>query len=93
MQITSLRVGRALARLDLTRRYDRARSEDDVYLYQLSAAHRHEVYEPFDADAVELNAWLVSVRADRALCRAAWDSFMEEDAAQTQDTSSKTANR
>ena len=76
MQIRSMAVGRAIARLDLTRRYDKAASDDAIYLYQLGAAQRHGVYPPFDADARELNDWLQSVRAGRELCRAAWDAFM-----------------
>ncbi|GLQ20602.1 hypothetical protein ACFFUB_00950 [Algimonas porphyrae] len=78
MQITSLKVGRTIARLDLTRRYARASSVDAVYLHQLGAAQRHGIFEPFDADARELNDWLLSVQAGRELCRAAWDVFVTD---------------
>lgn len=77
MQITYLRVAAVIARLDPDRRYPKARSKDGVYLHLLSAAQRHNVYEPFDREAVELNDWLTSIQAGRALCHDAWDLFMD----------------
>lgn len=77
MQITFLRVAVVIARLDPGRKYPKARSKDAVYLHQLSAAQRYDVYEPFEPDAAELNAWLSSVQAGRSLCHDAWDLFMD----------------
>ncbi|MGB3457218.1 MAG: hypothetical protein WBG08_07950 [Litorimonas sp.] len=77
MKITYLRVAVAIARLDDTHNYRRASSPDAAYLHQLGAAQRHGVFEPFDAEARELNAWLSSVGAGRQLCRDAWDLFMD----------------
>lgn len=77
MKIVSVRVARTIAAIDTSKRYCSASSDDAVYLHQLGAAQRHGIYEPFDADARELNAWLLSVRAGRALCRDAWDHFMD----------------
>ena len=76
MQISSLRVTRAISQPDLSQRYAKASPKDAVYLHQLGAAQRHGIYQPFDANARELNDWLLSVRAGWALCRAGWDCFM-----------------
>lgn len=76
MQIRFLRVARAIARLDPKKAYPRARSEDATYLYQLGAAQRHGMFEPFSEEARELNDWLTSVRAGRSLCREVWGAFM-----------------
>ena len=76
MKITSDRVRRAISRIDASREYARADSPEAVYLYQLSAAQKHGVFEPFDADAKQLNAWLLEVQAGRELVQAAWDAFM-----------------
>lgn len=79
MQITYLRVARAIARLNPDKLYPKSISTEAVYLYQLGASQRYGQYEPFDAEARELNAWLLSVTAGRALCRDAWDAFMLSD--------------
>lgn len=92
MQISSLKVARALAQLDLSQRYEKASSIDAVYLHQLGAAQRHGVFQPFDADARELNDWLQSVRAGRALCRAAWDCFIAENPDQSADQAPQQRN-
>ncbi|MEL6687432.1 MAG: hypothetical protein AAFP97_07405 [Pseudomonadota bacterium] len=88
MQITFLRVAVVIARLNPDQPYPKARSKDAVYLHQLSAAQRYGIYEPFEQDAAELNRWLTSVRAGRALCHDAWDLFMDEG---TQDVSKRAA--
>ncbi|GLQ24141.1 hypothetical protein GCM10007853_20150 [Algimonas ampicilliniresistens] len=93
MQISSLRVARALAQLDLSQRYAKASSKDAVYLHQLGAAQRHGVFQPFDADARELNDWLQSVRAGRTLCRAAWDCFIAVNSDQSSDSASDQASQ
>lgn len=77
MQITYLRVAVVIARLNPDRNYPKARSKDAVYLHQLSAAQRYGIYEPFEPDAAELNRWLTSIQAGRALCHDAWDLFMD----------------
>ena len=76
MSIDHPRVRDAVSRLDRTRPYERADRPESVYLYQLRAAARHGVHEPFDDDAKALNAWLLSVRAGRELVDDAWDAFM-----------------
>ena len=78
MDIQSDRARRAISRIDTTRGYSRARSPEAVYLYQISAAQKHGVFEPFDDDAKALNAWLLSVRAGKDLVQAAWDAFIAE---------------
>ena len=77
MQITFLRVAAAIAKLDSSRSYPKASSEDAAYIHQLRAAHRHGVFEPFSAEAQELNRWLLSVRAGPELSRLSWDAFMQ----------------
>lgn len=79
MQITYLRVAGAIARLNPDKPYPKSISTEAVYLHQLGASQRHGQFEPFDEDAQELNAWLLSVTAGRALCRDAWDAFMLSD--------------
>lgn len=78
MQITFLRVAVVIMRLDRAHHYPKAQSEDAVYLHLLSAAQRHNVFEPFDPEAAELNHWLTSIQAGRSLCHDAWDLFMDE---------------
>lgn len=78
MQITYLRVAGAIARLDPDKPYLKSASDDAVYLHVLGASQRHGQFEPFDVDAQELNAWLLSVTAGRTLCRDAWDAFMAQ---------------
>ncbi|WP_298914640.1 hypothetical protein [uncultured Algimonas sp.] len=78
MRITHLRVAVAIARLEPPASYAKAQSEAAAHLYRIGAAQRHGLFEPFDPDARELNEWLASVRAGRALCREAWDMFMDE---------------
>ena len=78
MAIVSARVRRAIGRLDRKREYAQATSPESIYLYQLSAAQRHGIFEPFDDEAEELNAWLLSMRAGRDLVNDAWDAFMAE---------------
>lgn len=78
MQITSMRVAIVIARLNWDQSYPKAQSKGAVYLHQLSAAQRYGIYEPFDEDAAELNRWLSSIQAGRALCHAAWDLFMDD---------------
>ena len=89
MQITFLRVAVVIMRLDRAHHYPKAQSKDAVYLHLLSAAQRHEVFEPFNADAAELNRWLTSIQAGRALCHDAWDIFMDEG---TQTVGQRTAS-
>lgn len=79
MQIRFLRVARAIARLDPEKDYPRASSEDATYLYQLGAAQRHGMFEPYSDEARELNDWLTSVRAGRLLCCEVWGAFMLSD--------------
>ena len=79
MDIDSERVRRAISRIDTARSYGRSDSPEAIYLYQVSAAQKHGVFEPFDADAKALNAWLLHVRAGRELVQAAWDAFMAPD--------------
>ena len=71
-------MARALARLGTGRNYAQAASPEAVYLYQLSAARKHGVFEPFDADAQALNGWLLSVRAGKGLVEDAWAAFIAE---------------
>jgi hypothetical protein len=78
MQIRFLRVARAIASLDPDKTYPRASSEDATYLHQLGAAQQHGMFEPYCDEARELNDWLMSVRAGRALCREVWDAFMAQ---------------
>lgn len=78
MQITYLRVAGAIARLDPDKSYTKSESADAAYLHVLGASQRHGQFEPFDPDAQELNAWLLSVTAGRALSRDAWDGFMAQ---------------
>lgn len=78
MQITYLRVAGAIARLDPDKSYPKSSSADAAYLHVLGASQRHGQFEPFDADAQELNAWLLSVTAGRTLCRDVWDAFMAQ---------------
>lgn len=70
------RVIRALETLNIDDNYSRAPSADAVYLYQLIAAQKHGVYEPFDEEAQALNAWLLEARAGKRLVEEAWDAFM-----------------
>ena len=78
MDMESDRVRRAISRIDMTRDYKKASSPEAVYLYQLSAAQKHGVFEPFDAEASELNAWLLARQAGRELVEAAWAAFCAE---------------
>lgn len=77
-RLSRTRLARTLANLDPRRAYAVVRTPADVYLHILSAAQRHDVFEPFDAEARALNDWLTERRAGRDLCRDAWDSFMAE---------------
>lgn len=79
MKITYLRVAGAIARLNPDKPYAKSISTEAVYLHQLGASQRHGKFEPFDQEAQELNAWLLSVTAGRELCRDAWDAFMVSD--------------
>lgn len=76
MKIRSPRVARAISLIDITKAYSVARDSDATYLHLLGAAQRHGIFEPFDAEARELNAWLTSVSAGKTLCRDAWDHFI-----------------
>ena len=77
-RLHSDRLTRTIANLDPRREYPRVKRAEDVYLHILSAAQRHGIFEPFDAEARALNLWLTKKRGGRELCRDAWDSFMAE---------------
>jgi len=52
--------------------WDTARSEKEVFLYQLRAAHNVGVFEPFTAEQTSLNLYLQHRQAGRKTCDYAW---------------------
>lgn len=52
--------------------WDIAKSEREVFLYQLSAAQKVGVFEPFTAEQKSLNLYLQHRQAGRKTCDYAW---------------------
>ena len=52
--------------------WDSAKSDNEAFLYQLSAAHNVGVFEPYTTEQTSLNLYLQNRRAGRKTCDYAW---------------------
>lgn len=57
--------------------WDSAKSENEVFLYQLKAAHNVGVFEPFTAEQTSLSLYLQNRLAGRKTCDYAWRMLVE----------------
>jgi len=60
---------------------DKASSPESAHFYQLRAAHRVNVFEPFTLDQKLLNGLLSELHAGKDSCEKAWELYTNKTAA------------
>jgi len=57
--------------------WDRAKTAEQCFLYQLRAAHNVGRFQPFTREETELNAHLTQLQAGKRLCDYAWRCYAQ----------------